>query len=433
MAQRALTKEQCKQAIDAVNAALRDGYRLDSNPSAVKEAARRLKVNAGTFQHRFTAAQERYGIKPDMKLQKRLGKATEGDTVTHRLEEENKALRAAILELRKEVAALEVSRHKALGLSKMHVAPPQWKLPKSKGSDSEETPLLFTSDFQYGETIREEEVDGLNAFNVQIANERYKRLIEKTIDICYNHTAHPNYPGIYYLRGGDSISGGIHDELMDTDELKPHPAVKALAEQEIAGIRLLLQAFGKVHVISVPGNHGRVTKKPRQKGYSDFSLDDMLSWFIQMYFEAAGEKRVTFYTPRSGDAYFPVYGFNFLMTHGDRTGSRGGTGFIGPAANIAKGAFKIRQQYSRVGKYIDWVLMGHTHTPMILQHCIANGSLSGFSEYAGKELRVEPSPPSQYLFHVHPRVGINQIRELFVDDLHSERMVDGSAPWQKAA
>lgn len=406
-----LSKVAAQQAVDALNACITAGYSLHGIPSATSEAARTLGISRSTLAGRIVSAQRLYGLTPIDAPQSTPEPAQPRQI--RREQDSMSALKSRLREAERELLEADDIRAIAFGLARTPVDPPSWTTKPSKGKKQQETPVLFTSDFQWGETIRADEMDGINEYNVEIATRRYRALIDKTIDLCFEHTANPSYPGLYYLRGGDSISGAIHEELSDTDELKPNPSVKSLAEQEIAGIKKLADAFGKVHVVSVPGNHGRTTKKPRSKLYADTNNDDLLSWFIEMYFKASGDKRVSFVTPRSGDAYFSIGRLKFLLTHGDRIGTRGGTGFIGPAATILRGVHKTRQQYHQIGKHIDYALMGHFHVPMMLSHVMVNGSLSGFSEYA-KTLRVEPEPPSQTLFHVHPEKGITTYRQIYV-------------------
>jgi transposase-like protein len=393
MAQPPVSDEQKREALEALHAA--GGNR--------SEAARQLGLNLNTYRNRLRAAE----MAPP-------GDSTPLNTRQEQRHRDNtERLKADLKEAHRHLNEMEDLRRVAFHLAAQPLDPPRWTVQKHKGKRQQETPVLFTSDFQWGEVVKADEMDGLNEYSIDIATRRYQQLIDKTIDLCFNHTANPSYPGIIYLRGGDAISGGIHDELMETDELKPNPCIQSLAAQEIAGIQRLADAFGKVHVVSVPGNHGRQTKKPRAKQYVDTNAEGLLAWVIEMHILASGDKRITFNTPRSGDAYFNVGDTRFLLTHGDRLGSRGGQGFIGPAATILRGVYKTRQQYHQIGKHIDYVLLGHYHVAMFLARAIVNGSLIGFNEYA-RQLRVEPEPASQWLFHVHPEIGITQSRQIFV-------------------
>ncbi len=314
----------------------------------------------------------------------------------------------------------------AMGLKDYPLEPPKWTHVLGQGSKKREVPTLFTSDFQFGEVVDLEEMDGINEYDVSIACKRYDRLLKSSVDLCLTHTANPNFPGFLYLRGGDAISGAIHPELMETDELTPPEAVVQLAQYEIAGIELLAEKFGRVHVVSIPGNHGRITLKPRHKKYSALNWESMITAMIELWFQAKRDDRVTFYTPKSGDAYFPIWGMRFLMTHGDRIGTRGGQGFIGPIATISRGFAKIRRQYQQWNKQLDVILTGHYHTSCMPPGGMGNGSLIGYNEFA-RDFRCDPEPPCQWLFMVHPEWGITQRREIYVDK--PRIMTPGSDMW----
>jgi hypothetical protein len=310
----------------------------------------------------------------------------------------------------KEIHYLKRLRTEAFKLQNANLEMPEWAVKRHQRSA--DIPVLFTSDFQWGEVIDAGEMDGFNKFNIAIARNRYRQLIGSTIDICENYRQQTRYPGIVYLRGGDSVSGDIHDELQRTNEAPSTMQVMSLFKEERRGIELLQQAFGKVVVISVPGNHGRLTKKPIAKKYAEWNFDHMLSLMLEA---SCQSKDVTFITPMSGDAYFTLYGIRFLLTHGDRIGSRGGTGFIGPIATITRGAKKTRDAYATAGKLIDWILIGHFHTSAMGTGFIANGALPGYGEYA-QAIRATPEPPCQTLFFVNKKYGLNEYRRIVLTD-----------------
>jgi len=213
----------------------------------------------------------------------------------------------------------------------------------------------------------------------------------------------PEYPGIIYWRLGDMISGDIHQELRETNDLQSLPAVLDLVEHEEAGIKELKRAFGRVYVVSVPGNHGRTTMKPFAKQFVETNYDYLSAVMLEKQFK--GDDAITFHTPLSGDAIVNVFGYRFLGTHGDRIGSSGGQGFIGPAATIARGMKKLSDYYSGLGQPIDYQLMGHFHTSLELEYGWSNGSLPGYGEFA-KMFRMKPQPPSQWLLFCHPKYGV---------------------------
>lgn len=274
---------------------------------------------------------------------------------------------------------------------------------------TEYLPVLFTSDFQIGEVVLAKEMDGFNEFNMTVARARYERLINKTITILRDHVQRPTYPFMTYLRGGDAVSGDIHDELLITNDLTSVEQVRECVRLEAAGIKTLADEFGRVEVISIPGNHGRNTKKPFAKRYADTNYETIIAYWLESIFR--GDDRVRFYTPPSGEALFKLYDWTFLLTHGDRIGTGGGQGFIGPLAPITRGGKKTHDAYAKLRHLVDYVLIGHFHTPAMIPGLIANGTLVGYNEYA-RRMKMEPGPAVQTLFTVHRDYCVEQYRQI---------------------
>ena len=329
-----------------------------------------------------------------------------------RFREENARMRRERDEALDRASRMEALRAGLFGLTEAPLDPATFRLPAAAGALEAEIPVLFTSDFQWGEVIKLAGMGGLNAYNRDIASARYRRLIEATIELCTRHHAGAPPPAFYYLRGGDSISGEIHDELERTNDLLSIPALKEVAEHEAWGIETLARAFGcPIIVPSTPGNHDRSTRKPHSKGYVETSYDSLITWYLERHF--AGRADVTFLTPAHPDTRFRVHNTEFLMTHGDQIGASGGQGFIGPAATITRGMKKLVDYYASIGDTIDVVLLGHFHTSLKLDYGFSNGSLPGYSEFA-RRFRMRAAPPTQWLLHVHPKRGVVVQREVMV-------------------
>jgi hypothetical protein len=139
----------------------------------------------------------------------------------------------------------------------------------------------------------------------------------------------------------------------------------------------------------------------------------LVSFMLQREF--AKDKRVTFQTSRSFDVVYPIYDKTILLTHGDRIGSGGGQGFIGPAATILRGAQKVIQEQAALGRVIDRVDMGHFHTFIYYVWVLCNGSVPGYSEYA-KSFRMRPQDPIQTLLFHHPKHGVVDVRPINLRD-----------------
>lgn len=384
---------------------------------AIRAAAEAMKVNSAVLQSSVHRAKAQGFPAVNWSLYK----AEKGDDVkektpeTVRNRDQIAVLRKRLDEALKYAAKLEDIRSSIFNLQPDKLSVPTWQVPANRTKSQPEIPTLFTSDFQAGEVIRSSELDFPNDYNPDIFRERYRRLIKTSVKLLEREDPQMRYPGFVYLRGGDAISGDIHADLSETQDTVPTEQTQMVAEEEIRGLEELLRAVPKVTVYSVPGNHDRTTFKPRAKRFTALSYDYLALWAIESYFKAKGEQRITFCSPPSGDAYFSIFNTHYLLTHGDRIGSRGGQGFIGPSANISKGIVKVRQQLARMNRPVDYVLTGHFHVAMQLPNGIANGCLAGFSEYAKSELRAEPEPPTQTMWWTHPRWGLTTIRRVRVD------------------
>jgi hypothetical protein len=262
------------------------------------------------------------------------------DVKLHRAQATSEAARVRLKEALGEISRLEAELADYRWARGARIAPPEWTVKRQVGDKHAHIPVLITSDFQIGEVIRPQETDHTHGYSVEIFRRRYRALIAQTIRLCLDHQPSWTYPGIIYERLGDTISGGIHDELAETDEVTPIEAVQIAAEEETAGIRALAEAFGRVLVQDCGGgNHDRDTHKPRSKAATAHSYDRLVSYILQREFK--DDPRVEIFTTESPDIVFRVYDRTILATHGDKIGSRGGQGFIGPSATIARGAQKV--------------------------------------------------------------------------------------------
>ena len=269
-------------------------------------------------------------------------------------------------------------------------------------------PMTLWSDWHWGETVDIRETGGLNAFNRDIAERRVRKLVTNTIALLRDYAgAVPEYPGIWVLLGGDMVSGLIHDELVETNW--GNIADQAFeCSAAIAGALLALaDEFGQVHVVGVPGNHGRTTQKPRAKGRALDSYDRSI--YKSIAAQLGSDGRISFTIPNDTDYLFEVYGHRFLLTHGDSLGVKGGDGIIGALGPIARGAVKLRNSEGQVGRDFDTIVMGHWHQYIPRGDAlgvIVNGTLKGYDEYARLYLRARFAAPSQALWLVAPKHGI---------------------------
>lgn len=300
------------------------------------------------------------------------------------------------------------------GFTHRPIVTPDWmRVPSAPGSPG--TPIAMWSDWHWGEVVLGPEVRGLNQFNREISHARLHTLVTKTIELCFDHRKSPDASRIIVCLGGDMISGIIHEELQDTNHEYLMETLYDLTDKLHWALSELLKVFKHVAVYCVVGNHGRMGKKPRYKGKVKTSYEWGLYKNLQVLFKSNPD--IVFNIPDSADIPFSVNGVDFLLTHGDTLGVKGGDGIIGAVGPIIRGKTKIKGAEARVNRHFGVLLIGHWHQWMPLAHngVVVNGSMKGFDEFAMLAIRAEFQLPIQGLLFAHPTYGITEQLAVFLE------------------
>jgi hypothetical protein len=333
---------------------------------------------------------------------------------------------ATIRSLRSELAGINRDnlsaadiRRTIYGLAENSPSPPKW-LSSAKFSGTPGCPMTMWSDWHYGEVVNPDEVGGLNTFNSEIAQQRIKRLVDRTIRLTKGfafkeHGKDAKFPGIVVCLGGDMISGDIHEELNDTNDRKPLECINELLDIIAGALERLANEFGHVFVPCVVGNHGRTSRKPRAKSRVFTSYEWNLYTNLERHFR--NDSRVSFHIPHETDARFSVLGHRFLLTHGDSLGTKGGDGIIGALGPIMRGRVKIANAEMQIGRDFDTMVCGHWHQEIMIPGLHVNPTLKGVDEYSIRILRVPYARPAQALWFVHDQQGITARLSVYVDDV----------------
>lgn len=318
-------------------------------------------------------------------------------------------------------------------LRAMDLTPPAWTVdPAAVRRGTAGIPVTVWSDWHYGEYVSREETGGLNSYSLEIADRRIDTLVERTIDVCMHHTPQANsYSGIVVCLGGDLVSGDIHAELREANELQSAPTVVRLARKVASALKRMADVFGKVAVFSVVGNHGRLTIKPQAKGRVHTNWEWLLFNMIEL--SLCGDDRIRLIYNNDTDVHFKVFNRRYMLTHGDALGVKGGDGIIGAIGPIMRGTLKVRNSEAQIGRDIDTLILGHWHQQLWLPGCVVNGTIKGYDEFCRLFLRAPFSAPTQGLWFSHPERGITSRWEIQVDAAAAQQ--DGSdwVSWRNCA
>ncbi len=284
--------------------------------------------------------------------------------------------------------------------------PPDWLLDISHKPDAPGVPVIDFGDWHIGETVLARETFGANDFNEEIAEKRVKHLIERVLHLAFHHVATPDYSGAVLVLGGDFLSGQLHEELLATDWCPPPVAAAWCVAHLTRAIAEFTRAFGRLVVVCVPGNHGRLSRKPWAKLAATACWDHLIYKMLEQNFANVAE--VTMLVPPDGEQLIQIASTRFLIMHGHELGVKGGDGIIGALGPIVRGATKVGRQQRSLGRDFDVLLLHHFHQDLWLpaSGVIVNPTLKGYDEYSRAQ-RYRYEPAAQRLFFVHPVWGCN--------------------------
>ena len=338
------------------------------------------------------------------------------DKTRLKLSDKASKLESELKQIHRDNMTAEEVRESIFRLTATPADPPDWLIRVAPLSKSALVPLTLWSDWHIGEVVTAGEVNGVNEYNLTIAEARIRKLVDRTIDLCFRHMTNPEYPGIIVNLLGDIVSGDIHVELSETNETELFPVILWARDRLIWALRTLADHFGQVFVPCAPGNHGRMTRKPQAKRYVFKNADWLLFCLLERHFKDVGDTRIQFMIPDTGECLYRVFEHRYMGIHGDDLGVRGGDGIIGAIGPIMRGEIKLHASQAHIARDYDTALMGHWHQLLWLQRAIVNNTLKGYDEFARRFLRAPAAPPSQALWFQHRARGITARWEVHVED-----------------
>ena len=309
-------------------------------------------------------------------------------------------------ELRRQVAAarkLEVFDERALQLlqGQIDAAECSYETPVVTGDKQLTTHrhVLMYSDLHAAERVSYEAMSGLNEYNWDIMLDRHQTLTKAVLSFKQNRP----YPidELLILGLGDMVTGDIHDELRETNEEVISEAAVRLGMDMAEFIAGLAPHYERVRVVSIVGNHGRLTRKPEFKN-STKSWD----WIAYKIAELrlAEYPNISVEVPRSFEAVATVFDQNILCFHGDGIP----TNMPGiPWGGVQRRTKELFDTWMAKGTYINHFALGHFHEANVVgqKRIWVNGSIKGPDEYSIKRFGGG-RPPCQLLHTFHPERGL---------------------------
>lgn len=233
---------------------------------------------------------------------------------------------------------------------------------------------VMLSDIHYGITCN----SIYNHYNPEIASERLRQYISDIKIIAARHDAKT----CHLFLGGDLISGNIHPTINMENAFNVITQLKGISVLLSEFTHELSSIFSLVEVHHVPGNHSRITQKPKDNRHGDY-LDSLIPFYMR--YALQNQENIRIYENECDDEIcaFDVQGHLFTGIHGHRDTPASVTG------NMIK----------MLKKQPDVILMGHLHEnsfqPSDGSRVVQCGSLSGMDSYSIEHRLV--SKPEQMI------------------------------------
>lgn len=276
---------------------------------------------------------------------------------------------------------------------------PKWAVRKTTSSRKNHvTPTLLLSDLHWDETVRPEQVRGINGFNRNIAIARLRTVFEAAVKNRDSYMSSFVHDGIYVGCIGDLVTGTIHNMALTNDSPSMMDTCVSLAENLIAGFEMLAEEYGHVWGYVLPGNHDRNDIRVPTKNQAELAWTWVIGKWVEHHFK--NDKRVDISVPKGEELLYSLYGTKFLGQHGHAlSGGRNLLAALTTAAEVKK------NRDSKFGQAYDVLLTGHFHTYIYSQSFIANGTLKGIDEFVLRS-GYDVQPPVQAFFYTTPERGL---------------------------
>src|SRR6185312_12666569 len=172
----------------------------------------------------------------------------------------------------------------------------------------EMTAVVGASDWHVEETVDPEAIAFRNKYNLEIAGQRIERFFNGIAWNIEHHRASRLiviHDLVLWL-GGDLMSGYIHEELVENNQLSPTETILWLLPRLNGGIRMLRERLDiNVVVLCSYGNHGRTTHKPRISSGPQNSYEWLM--YHNLARELADDKGIRFEITKSAHQYVQAY------------------------------------------------------------------------------------------------------------------------------
>lgn len=235
--------------------------------------------------------------------------------------------------------------------------------------------IALFSDAHIEESVDSDSVLGLNSYDTEVAEQRIKAYFANLANCLKKDNAQT----LYFASLGDTISGFIHEHLMQENGMTPPEATLFGQSLIVSGLQHLRRELPdmEIYFIGIAGNHSRITKKVQNSNGFKMSYEWIMYQNVKQICEAA-KMGIKFLIPESELALVQTPdGKRYIFCHGFQVQSKG----TGTVAGIYPALGRLAMKWQKIFKQ-DKIFLGHYHTCVSIPTATVNGSVIGYNAFA---------------------------------------------------
>jgi hypothetical protein len=233
--------------------------------------------------------------------------------------------------------------------------------------------IALFSDAHIEESVDADSVLGLNHYDTSVATERVSTYFAN-LSACLKKDC---VDALYFASLGDTMSGYIHEHLMEENGLTPPQATILGQSLIVSGLRHIRQTLPtlKIYFIGISGNHSRTTKKMQNSNGFKLSYEWIMYQNIKQICDGMD---IEFIIPDSELALVQTPdNKRYIFCHGYQVQSKG----TGTVAGIYPALNRLAMKWQRTFQQ-DKIFLGHYHTCVSIPAATVNGSIIGYNAFA---------------------------------------------------
>jgi hypothetical protein len=281
--------------------------------------------------------------------------------------------------------------------------PQVWSREVMPGTHIHEHAVMHLSDGHHDQIVTPGECGGMENYNFPVSCRRAEKYVDTVIDWTQNTLSNHRFTDLWVLAYGDHTSGEIHDAAPRSYFKNMMSNCLAIGRLHALMLRDLAPHFPQIHVVYVPGNHGRRSVKKNYHGAHD-NWDFLVGKVAELH--CRDLLNVNFLIPDAFSVNLDINGVGFNIFHGDDIRGSMGLPYYG-LQRRQRSLIALADKQS--GPRIRYFCCGHFHKPGSVGdmdgEMLVNGPWPAtdaycFNSFAGY------TEPSQWLHGVNPKYGI---------------------------